>query len=120
MSTLCVKTVLDGLFEAWANKDPVAVAHCFASHGVYNASIGVGPGETAVGRTAIRALVSKLMKTDLGSVPHMDVVLSTDNQAVFRWTYTFPDGSKEYGCDLIEVEAGKITLKDAYRKVKAS
>lgn len=104
------------MFEAWADKDPKAVSLCFDENAIYYASIGDGPGEKAVGRSAIRKLVAKLMKFDDGASVDLVEVITTNDRAIFTWTYTFEDSSKEFGCDIFEVQRGKITTKDAYRK----
>lgn len=119
MSSLDMQAMLDRLVEAWGANSPEQVAQCFHPDGIYHASVGDGPGEEARGHLAIKALVARMMDADANSTAQIDNIVVTDELAVSSWVYIFPDGSREYGCDIIKTRGGKIILKDAYRKVRA-
>lgn len=113
-----IDDVLDRLVAAWAASDAKAVADLFAQDGVYSASVGSGPGETATGRAAIHALVDRMFEVDLGAQSKILHRVPTETGAFWSWEYRLPDGSVELGCDLIVIRDGQVALKDAYRKVK--
>ena len=93
------------------------MAAFFSPDGVYAASVGPEPGERAVGHDAICALVARMFAVDDGARMTLLDRVETETGAFWSWKYDLPDGTVELGCDHIMVSNGKITLKDAYRKV---
>lgn len=112
-----IEDALKAFSAAWAARDVEAVAMLFAEDGVYSSSIGPEPGRRAVGHAQIRNLVGDMFKADDGSVAETSDPVVLGHAAFWTWRYTFPDGSVEVGCDYLELREGKITLKDAYRKI---
>lgn len=104
--------------RAWGVRDLDAVVELFAEDGVYAASVGPEPGTRAEGKLAIRAAVAKMFNVDDGAVTETTPPILFDGGAFWTWRYTLSDGTVELGCDYLEMAAGKITLKDAYRKTR--
>lgn len=110
--------LLDRFSAAWSEKDAEKVANLFAPDGVYFASIGPEPGHRAVGRVAIKKLVAAMFAQDAGAQSQTSAPIMMEDAAFWTWQYDLPDGTTELGCDLLRLEGGYITLKDAYRKVR--
>lgn len=114
-----VQVVLARFAEAWSTKRLDDVVALFDENGTYFASMGPGPGQKAIGHSEIRALVTTMFAVDQGAVAKTSDPIIFADGAFWTWEYKMPNGDIELGCDFLRVKDGKITLKDAYRKVKA-
>ncbi|GAB5506857.1 MAG: hypothetical protein Rhirs2KO_20200 [Rhizobiaceae bacterium] len=113
-----IETLLGDFAGAWGRRDVSAVVELFAEDAIYFASVGPEPGRKATGKAEIRDLIEAMFAVDQGATSETSEPIIFDGGAFWSWRYTLPDGSIELGCDLLRVANGKITLKDAYRKVR--
>jgi len=120
MTNTEIKSLLETFAAAWDARDITKVMACFDGEATYFASVGLLPGEKAVGHTAISKLVNHMFDTDKGSISQLSNVLISNNQAAWKWRYDFSDGSYVVGCDFFKFKDGRIALKDAYRKAYTS
>lgn len=104
---------------AWGRADIETLMSFVAPDCVYSASVGPEPGETFVGKDAVRAGFLKLLAHDKGSVSEPGTMRIVDDWAVFTWGFRRKVGDRDQvirGCDLFEFRDGLITKKDSYRK----
>lgn len=111
------RELLDLLHAAWSARDADGVARLFSESGVYSASVQNAAKAEARGRSEIRELVREMFAFDEGAETSIDREILHDGGAFWTWSYKMKDGTVRKGCDLLLVEDGQITLKDAYRKV---
>ncbi len=118
MSERQINDLLDRFLIAWRERDLNDVMSMFAEDCIYRASVGPEPGETCRGQKEVRSLVKKMFKLDAESEATVaSQIIGAQSCAAWKWTYRFKDGTVEYGCDFFEFRDGKISLKDAYRKI---
>jgi ribosomal protein S18 acetylase RimI-like enzyme/ketosteroid isomerase-like protein len=114
--------VLRRFIAAWTTKDIDALMDCVTDDFVYQASVGPEPGTTYSGRECVRAGVVTMWSTDAGSVAEITSVRVLEDWCHVNWTYRTPllDGGVhlEVGCDTFEFQAGRISRKNAFRKVR--
>jgi ketosteroid isomerase-like protein len=105
---------------AWGRRDLPALMKYVADDCVYSASVGPEPGETFVGRDAVRAGFAKLLAHDSDGVAEPGEMRSDGDWVVSTWGYRMrtPDGRQVLvrGCDLFVLRDGLIVRKDAFRK----
>lgn len=106
---------------AWGRADLPALMTFIAQDCVYTASVGPEPGETFVGRDAVRAGFAKLLAHDSDGVAEPGEIRSAGNDwVVSTWGYrkVGPDGRRILvrGCDVFVFRDGLIIRKDAFRK----
>ncbi|HYM59459.1 MAG TPA: nuclear transport factor 2 family protein [Thermoanaerobaculia bacterium] len=110
--------------EAWARGDVEALMTFIAPDCTYSASAGPEPGETFVGRDAVRAGFIKMLKHDASGTSKAGRVFVSGNVGIAEWSYEFTgdDGRKTEvrGCDLFEFSGDLIRRKDAFRKTFAA
>lgn len=116
--------LLNRLGDAWSRQDIDGVMETFADDATFHAAFGSGPlGTSCHGKAAIRAAIQASFEAYPGSTLEGIGVpcLGTDGQASSQWVfhYTGPDGKKAslHGCDLFQLEKGKIKVKNAYIKM---
>lgn len=107
--------------EAWASHDLDRVMSFFSEDAVYRGSVGPEPGETWIGKGAIRDGITRMFALDAGSVPRQGTVMSSGDLVFAEWAYAFEDPARPpaIGCDLFRIVEDRIILKDSYRKVEA-
>ena len=105
---------------AWGRADLETIMTFIAEDCVYSASVGPEPGETFVGRDAVRAGFAKLLAHDSDGVAEPGEIRSADDWVVSTWGFrkVGPDGRPFLvrGCDLFVFRDGLIIRKDAFRK----
>ena len=105
---------------AWRRGDLETLMKCVADDCVYSPSVGPEPGETFVGRDAVRTGFAKLLAHDSDGVAEPGEMRSAADWVVSTWGYrkTAPDGRRILvrGCDVFILRDGLIIRKDAFRK----
>src|SRR4051812_29384291 len=90
---------------------------------VYSASVGPEPGETFVGKDAVRAGFTKMLAHDRDSVAEQGDVHVFGDGAVSTWGFRRrdPDGRSILvrGCDVWLCRDGLVVRKDSFRKTFA-
>jgi ketosteroid isomerase-like protein len=108
---------------AWGRADLETLMKYIAEDCVYSASVGPEPGETFVGRDAVRAGFAKLLAHDDDGVAEPGELRPVGDWVVGTWGYrkTAPDGQPILvrGCDVFTFRDGMIVRKDAFRKASA-
>ena len=106
--------------DAWARGDLETLMSYMAEDCVYSASVGPEPGETFVGRDAVRAGFAKLLAHDSDGVAEPGEIRLAGDWVVSTWGFRKggPDGQTTLvrGCDLFVFRDGLIVRKDAFRK----
>src|SRR3954471_10438493 len=111
-------TVRD-ISAAWRRNDLAALMQHIADDCVYSASVGPEPGETFIGKEAVRAGFLKLLTHDRDSVSEPGEIRVVGDWAVMTWGFRRAAGAGGQlvrGCDLFEFRDGLIVRKDSYRK----
>ncbi|WP_064745391.1 nuclear transport factor 2 family protein [Pseudonocardia acaciae] len=113
--------VLDEFTRAWNRGDLDAMMSHIAEDCVFLASAGPElDGEAFRGRAAVREGFAGLLAAFPGSSYERTDAIVDGGRAFIGWTlsYTGPDGRRVRvrGCDLFEVEDGRIRRKDGFRK----
>jgi rhodanese-related sulfurtransferase/ketosteroid isomerase-like protein len=107
--------------EAWARGDLDALMSFVTDDCVYLASVGPGPGGSYRGREEVRRGFAEMLAYDQGRERLGGTVVVAGDVAFAEWSFaeTLPDGGRRVtrGCDLFELRDGKISKKDAFRKV---
>src|SRR3954463_14510241 len=88
---------------AWGRADIETLMSFVAPDCVYSASVGPEPGETFVGRDAVREGFSKLLAHDQDSVSEPGEMRVVGDWAVFTWGFRRTVGGASQvvrGCDL--------------------
>lgn len=102
---------------AWAEQDINAMMELVSDDIKYHASIGPEPGQTWIGKKAVRAGIMKMLNHDDKLVAVNGEPIFFNNRAFCGWIYT--GDTREIGCDLFTFVDGKIAVKDAYRKCRS-
>ena len=113
---------LKAIAAAWARADIEALMSYVADDCVYSASVGPEPGETFVGKDAVRAGFLKLLGHDRGSVSEPGEIRVLGDWAAFTWGFRRPPeagGALIRGCDLFQFRDGLVIRKDSFRKTTA-
>jgi ketosteroid isomerase-like protein len=107
---------------AWNSGDADLVAGYFAEDGEYHASVGPERlGVTYRGRDEIRRGVQAFFdRFPGGRFDNLRVHVEGD-RGTFEWDFVTPrpGGGEDSvaGCDLLEFRGGKVTKKNAFRKI---
>jgi ketosteroid isomerase-like protein len=104
---------------AWGRADIETLMTFVAPDCIYSASVGPEPGETFVGKEAVRAGFLKLLTHDRDSVSEPGEIRFVGDWAVMTWGFrraAAAGGQLIRGCDLFEFRDGLIVRKDSYRK----
>jgi ketosteroid isomerase-like protein len=110
--------------DAWSMGDLDALMDLMAADCTFRASVGPEPGETFVGRQAVREGFRRFLAAgSAGPAAHTvaEEPLVSDDFAVTRWVTSHPqrDGPAVVvcACDVLGFEGDLIKFKDTYRKV---
>ncbi len=119
--TMPTEDIVREVAAAWARGDLPALMTYIADDCVYCASVGPEPGETFVGREAVRAGFAKVLAHDSDGVAEPGEIRAVADWVVSTWGFrkTRPDGRAILvrGCDIFVFRDGLIIRKDAFRKV---
>jgi ketosteroid isomerase-like protein len=116
---------LRAFFDAWNAHDVETIVSYFTSDGAYFASIGPEDEGTAFrGTDEVRRGVAAFL-ANYGDVRYTDLGIGMDGDRAFAsWTFhgISPAGEPMTyrGVDLFDFEGDLISIKDAYRKERAS
>jgi rhodanese-related sulfurtransferase/ketosteroid isomerase-like protein len=106
---------------AWACGDLDALMGFVTDDCVYLASVGPEPGTTYRGREEVRRGFAAMLAYDRGREWQAGTVVVAGDRGFAEWSFTetTTDGGRRLirGCDLFEFRDGRISRKDAYRKV---
>jgi rhodanese-related sulfurtransferase/ketosteroid isomerase-like protein len=106
---------------AWACEDLDALMGFVTDDCVYLASVGPEPGTTYRGREQVRRGFAAMLAYDRGRGRQEGTVVVAGDSGFAEWSFTetTTDGGRRMirGCDLFEFRDGRISRKDAYRKV---
>jgi rhodanese-related sulfurtransferase/ketosteroid isomerase-like protein len=105
---------------AWARADLDALMGFVTDDCVYLASVGPEPGSSYRGREQVRRGFAAMLDYDRGQERHEGTVVIAGDRGFAEWSFieTTSDGGRIIrGCDLFEFRDGRISRKDAYRKV---
>ena len=115
--------IIREVVAAWGRADLETLMTFIADDCSYSASVGSEPGETFVGRDAVRAGFAKLLAHDNDGVAEPGEIRSAGDWVVSTWGYRKrrPDGQPMLvrGCDVFVLRDGMIVRKDAFRKTFA-
>jgi ketosteroid isomerase-like protein len=105
--------------KAWGRRDIEALMSYVTDDCVYGASVGPEPGQTFVGREAVREGFLLLLAHDAAATSGPPEVTVCGDRGVVRWSFIYGTGAKAVtvrGCDLFDFRGDRISRKDAYRK----
>jgi ketosteroid isomerase-like protein len=106
---------------AWACGDLDALMGFVTDDCVYLASVGPEPGTTYRGRDQVRRGFAAMLAYDRGRERQEGTAVVAGDRGFAEWSFTetTTDGGRRMirGCDLFEFRDGRISRKDAYRKV---
>lgn len=107
--------------DAWAAQDLESVLNIFDESATFKASMGPEPGKTYIGHDEIKPAVRSMFENAAGTQFDITELFLFDGGAVVTWCVTSQvngETVRSPGIDVFRVRNGKITLKDAYRKLK--
>ena len=112
--------VLVKFSEAWTAKNLDALMSFVTDDCIYAASVGPEPGETFIGRDAVRAGFAALLAYDAGGESREGRIAMLGELGLAEWAYELRDASGRAtvvrGCDIFEFTGILIRRKDAFRK----
>jgi len=112
--------VLVKFSEAWSGKNLDALMSLVTDDCIYAASVGPEPGETFIGRDAVRAGFAALLSYDDGGESREGRIAILGELGLAEWAYELRDASGRTivvrGCDIFEFTGTLIRRKDAFRK----
>ncbi len=116
--------MLDEFAAAWNRHDVDGLMACMAADCVFEASAGKEmAGARHVGTAAVRAAYAAVFATYVDARWNSPRHFMAGDRAVSEWTFTgtTKDGAKVEvnGCDIFTLKAGKIALKNSYRKQRS-
>src|SRR3954469_506301 len=109
---LMLESTVRDISTAWRRNDLAALMKHIADDCVYSASVGPEPGETFVGKDAVRAGFAKLLAHDSASVSEPGEVRAGNDWAVSTWGFR-NKGVVVRGCDIWQFRDGLVTRKDS-------
>ena len=105
---------------AWAHGDVEELMAFMTDDCEYSASVGPEPGNTYVGREAVRRGFEEMLRHDAKGRSRDGRVFIAGDRGAAEWSYEYGGGSGRVtevrGCDLFEFRGDRIKRKDAYRK----
>ena len=114
------ESLIRDISAAWGRADLETLMSFVADDCVYSASVGPEPGETFVGKDAVRAGFIKMLAHDRDSVSEPGDVHTFGDTAVSTWGFRRRDRERRSilvrGCDVWLFRGGLIVRKDSYRK----
>jgi len=112
--------VLDSFARAWSRRDIDTLMALVTDDCVYSASVGPEPGQTFVGRDAVREGFLALLAYDAAGKALEGRTVLLGDLALAEWSYELRDAAGHVrpirGCDIIEFSDTRICRKDAFRK----
>jgi hypothetical protein len=112
--------VLDSFARAWTRRDIDTLMALVTDDCVYSASVGPEPGQTFVGRDAVREGFLALLAYDAAAKSLEGRAVILGDVALAEWSYELKDAAGHVrlirGCDIIEFSGARICRKDAFRK----
>ena len=112
--------VLDSFARAWSRRDIDTLMSLVTDDCVYSASVGPEPGQTFVGREAVRDGFLALLAYDADGRSCACLAVLLGDIALAEWSYELRDAAGHVtvlrGCDIIEFSGARIRRKDAFRK----
>ncbi len=115
-----IRELLNEFMKAWSLRDVDAVLSLMTEDCVYQASVGPEPGTTFNGASEVRAGLLVMFAHDSGSEATVSNIIVAGDRAAWEWRYFWPEADEkreERGCDFFEFSEGKISRKNAFRKV---
>lgn len=115
-----VRDLLNKFMRAWGLRDVDAILSLMTEDCVYQASVGPEPGATFNGALEVRAGLLEMFAHDSGSEAAISNIFVAGDRAAWEWRYFWPEADEkgeERGCDFFEFSEGKISRKNAFRKV---
>src|ERR1044071_6424022 len=107
-----MEEIIRDVVAAWGRADVPALMKFIAEDCVYSASVGPEPGETFIGREAVRAGFVKLLAHDSGGVAEPGEIRLAGDRVVSTWGVRTagPDGRPRLvrGCDIFVFRDGQI------------
>ena len=111
-------TVYARFSKAWAAGDLDSLMALVTDDIIYGASVGPEPGETFVGRAAVRAGFARMLAHDsVKEIRQFQLDLMGD-RGFAQWCLVLADGSEMNGVDVISFRQGRIAVKQGYRKTR--
>ena len=120
-----VLKMLDAFAAAWNRHDVDGLMACMSDDCVFEAAAGKEvAGARHVGRDAVRRAYADVFDTYADARWNNPRHFIAGDRAVSEWTFTgtTKDGTKVEvnGCDVFTLRAGKIALKNSYRKQRSA
>ena len=120
-----VLKMLDAFAAAWNRHDVDGLMACMSDDCVFEAAAGKEvAGARHVGRDAVRRAYATVFDTYADARWNNPRHFIAGDRAVSEWTFTgtTKDGTKVEvnGCDVFTLRAGKIALKNSYRKQRSA
>ena len=105
---------------AWGRSDLESLMKFIAEDCVYSASVGPEPGETFVGRDAVRTGFARLLAHDSDGTSEPGETRAVGDWVVSTWGFrkAGPDDRSILvrGCDIFSIRDGLIVRKESFRK----
>jgi ketosteroid isomerase-like protein len=112
--------ILDSFARAWSRRDIDTLMALVTDDCVYSASVGPEPGQTFIGRDAVREGFLALLAYDSAGKSLEGRAVLFGDVALAEWSYEFRDSAGHVtlirGCDIMEFSGARICRKDAFRK----
>ena len=120
-----VLKLLDTFAAAWNRHDVDGLMACMTDDGVFEAAAGKEvAGTRHVGKDAVRRAYAAVFEAYADARWNNPRHFVAGDRAVSEWTFTgtTKDGTKVEvnGCDVFTLRAGKIALKNSYRKQRSA
>ena len=120
-----VLKLLDAFAAAWNRHDVDGLMACMSPECVFEAAAGKDvAGTRHVGNDAVRRAYAAVFETYADARWNNPRHFVAGDRAVSEWTFTgtTQDGTKVEvnGCDVFTLRAGKIAIKNSYRKQRSA
>ena len=115
------RATYDAFAAAWGERDLDALMALMTDDAVYGASVGPEPGLTFRGSREVRAGFASMLALDDTACSEIVSTLFAGAVACVEWQYTRrgEPAPNVRGIDRLEFRGGRISRKEAYRKVKS-
>ena len=113
-----IKDTLKRFATAWREGNIEELLEFFTEDAIYSPSINNELGKSYKGKNEIKDGILRMMENNSGSVSTIQNIQIHGDFGFWEWTYHFPDGSEDKGCDTFQFEGNKIKLKNAFRKIQ--
>ncbi|QBD74616.1 nuclear transport factor 2 family protein [Ktedonosporobacter rubrisoli] len=109
--------------KAWIRQDIEAVMSFIAEECIYETSTGPEPGQTYVGKEAIRKKFIEVLADDGDGELQIGLTFVHGDKGLSEWRYDYTDAEgrviPQHGCDVFEFVGDKISRKSVFRKTYA-